>query len=172
MARYDVAVDLGKYVAGIAVFRDTDLVHGSEVRIRRRAADEPHTTTANRMVRALLARAQFVSPFALGGTWHAEKMVDYAGKHARKADLEHLRVVATKLRQQLAPTRLRLYKAQAWKGNVPKAACKTRIEAVLSEVERGRLLSTEWASKEVVDAIGIGLFGSGRVRRGVVPIPR
>jgi len=48
-----------------------------------------------------------------------------------------------------------------WKGSVPKKIHQRRIEAVLSEEERGRLKDNHNAK----DAAGIGLYHLGRLRR-------
>lgn len=156
-----VSVDLGTWVSGLAIFDRGRLVYGDEVRITRKNNGD---SNARRMAVALLARVTSVYPPACSGRWCAEKMVDYRGKGARKRDLAHLRLVVRQL-DDLLPCRMRLYRAQEWKGGVPKVVTALRAGRLLTRPERD-VVATTWASKEVVDAVALGLYAIGRAGRG------
>ncbi len=54
-----------------------------------------------------------------------------------------------------------------WKGNVPKAVHQKRIQAALTPSEMLRI--SEEGSHDMWDAIGVGLFATGRTGRGATP---
>lgn len=146
------AVDLGKRVAGLAVFDEAGtLVWAGEV-------EEPNGREYE-MARRLVETARRVAPEG-AVEWVAEAMVFRSGKNARARDLRHLAAVAVRL-----PAPRKLYRAEEWKGNVPKVICETRILGALTDEEYG---AVERWTKESADAIGIGLFHTRRLGRGMV----
>lgn len=159
--RHTVAIDLGKWVSGVAVFdAEGVLVRAREVTIRR------WPRAAGHMAACLLIDVLLVPE---GADVVFEKMRDYKGKAARSRDLAHLRDVAKALRGQVRAfgrgrVRVVEYTAHAWKGNVPKTVTEGRILRELTHDEaRGIVPRT----KETFDAIGIGLFHIGRLGRGM-----
>ncbi len=145
------AVDIGKRVSGLAIFVDGVLTWSDEVQTK------PHL-----MARNLLRTADLDSP----GLWVSEKIRDYRGKGARAADLEQLReterALATLVRD--AGHRYREIPAHTWKGSLPKPVCHRRTVGLLSISER---LCIRASTKETLDAIGIGLYMTGRALRGM-----
>lgn len=109
------------------------------------------------------------------GTVVVEMPRAYPGSPVRVNDLIDLAAagmaVASKLSAPGANVR-QIYPAE-WKAQVPKKICQKRIDRVLSIEERARMVSCMIAVKPSLrhnlwDAIGIGLFALGRVKRGCV----
>lgn len=147
-----VAVDFGKRVSGLAVLTQTgELLEAREVHV---PSGRPRAMAA-----ALFAAGP--DPDARA-RWVGERMQDREGKSARAGDLETLRDVAREL--QALTGRLALVAPSAWKGNVPKRITSSRIlrELAVEEIDRIAELT-----KETLDAIGIGLWVSGRLGRGM-----
>jgi len=156
------AVDLGKWVSGLAVFVDDRLAWAGEVRITRRLS-RPSANLAIRMAAALWGEA---SAWPLEGLWVAERMRDYAGKGGRSADLQHLREVSQRLSEVVREhgARFRDIPAERWKGMLPKDVCHRRTLRFLDDDEQSNIVLS---SKESLDAIGIGLHTLGRAGRGM-----
>jgi len=153
-----IAIDIGKRVSGVATFaEDGELICAVEIHAPPGA----------------MARALASAPPAdrRGDQWVAERMVDYQSKGARAAALGGLRLQLEQLRRLIHPAKLRLVRASAWKGNVPKDVCFQRIAQELARHERARVYpwpaSAGGEGKEAVDAVGIGLFVLGRLGRGM-----
>lgn len=147
-----IAVDVGKRVSGIAVFRDRFLLIAQEVH-----------ATPSQMADALLFAAL---PWADEGLWVAEKMMDYAGKAGRAADLEQLRETERMLADLVRDRgcKFRLEPAHRWKGGTPKEVCHRRV---LKHLHASEVAVIREQTKETLDAIGIGLYVTKRLGRGM-----
>lgn len=157
-----VTVDLGLRVSGIALWADGEMTAAYEVRVS--------TGRPRDMARALWRHGARFAP--RGALWVAERMKDYRGKGARKKALRRLRQVSTGLADLMKGTGhcLKLYTAAEWKGSTPKPICHARIWPELTAAERVMVVP---ASKETLDAVGIGLFELARLGRGMTrPRPR
>lgn len=71
----------------------------------------------------------------------------------------------------LRPRRLVTWTATAWKGGVPKDTHHVRIRHALEPaetavLERAIKAAPRTHAKEILDAVGIGLYGLGRTHRG------
>lgn len=71
----------------------------------------------------------------------------------------------------LRPRRLVTWTATAWKGSVPKETHHVRIRHALEPAETAILdraikAAPRTNAKEILDAVGIGLYGLGRTHRG------
>lgn len=167
-----VAIDVGKWVSGIALFDGEELGHAFEVKITPLARRSLTDHQAVDAMARLLVRNAYSTVAEFQTVWVAEKMVDYDGKGARERDLEHLRKVLNRTEELLATqcnpnmSFLRV-KAHTWKGNVPKNVTAHRVRGILSEEEFGRI--RPW-TKETWDAVGIGLYQVGRAGRGSAPV--
>jgi hypothetical protein len=101
-----------------------------------------------------------------------EKPVVYPGAKGLKTnpnDLLDLAMCAGAFYGMLVSrgARLRLVEPAEWKAQVPKEITRERIKAILtpqeiSRIRKGGEMHNVW------DAIGIGLFASGRAKRGMV----
>lgn len=166
-----VAVDIGKWVSGVAIFGPADspgpdprLLHATEVKLERVAGK----LDPDRMARALYDHVWRTLRHEPQVTWVAEEMVDYPGKGAREDDLEHLRESVEALRLMLfGHERFLTRRAAAWKGGTSKAVTEYRVREILTTEEFA--LVKPW-TKETWDAIGLGLVQTGRASRGVVPV--
>lgn len=156
-----IAIDLGKWVSGLAHFYRGRLVEAYEVRIRR------GSFPALRMGQALLS-AGLRHCDEDGALWVSERMRDYPGKGARTENLEELRRVWEWLIEHFrkTPHDFRNIPAAEWKGNVPKAVTRTRIRDILFRAER---VAVRPKTKETYDAVGLGLVVMGRAKRGLEP---
>lgn len=148
-----IAVDLGKWTSGVAVFDQSNrLVRAFEITIPR------GPNPAGRMAEAIITEVGIEHPFVV------EKMKDYEGKAGRAGDLEQLREVPKELRARGARVHERT--AASWKGNVPKHVTHARALDLLDEVEVENI--DDAGDKEIMDAVALGLVFLGRARRGVV----
>lgn len=163
-----VAVDLGKRVSGLAVFRRSgELVRAMEVRCA--------SATPDGMASVLVGAALGLGVALPDSRWHVEKMLDYSGKGRRREDLQHLRDITVSLVDDHS-LRVTEHAAHRWKGGITKRVTRLRVwgrrealprqPGLLTPSER---LRVDPVSKETIDAIGLGLFVLGRARRGMLP---
>lgn len=156
---YLVSIDLGAKVCGIAVFQSLS----SDLQM----ADEVKSPSGSPLDMAWALWRYLLDNDIRGDLgFVAEKMMDREGKAARSRRLQGLRDVWGELKN-LTPGRARfvLRKAEEWKAQVPKRIIGDRVEGLLTEAERSRCVV--W-TKEVYDAVGIGLVELGRCGRGCV----
>lgn len=172
-ADFLVAVDIGKWVSGLAVFdQEGTLLAAWEARVARppgRRDPDPRlmAVTLYTTTWSVLHSLGIDEPCKV--LWVVEKMVDYDGKGGREEDLEHLRksvAEMVELARQHPNMAMDEVRAHAWKGNVPKRVTEHRVRGILTDKEFESIVI--W-TKETWDAIGIGLFRVGRAGRGSVP---
>lgn len=163
-----VTIDIGKRVSGVAMWADSELMDAREIT----SPGELHMAeTIVGYARPWLRRDEVV--------WVIEAMVDYEAKGARAKDLECLRRITDRLRDEFAELpglhRLKRVRAHAWKGGVPKAVTARRAWNALTDPERRRIPVPPSKSKvlfgtlsqESGDAVGLGLTHLRRLGRGL-----
>jgi hypothetical protein len=161
-----VTVDTGKRKAGLALWRvtgdDAQLLDAELVVVKGRWA-------AARMAVALLATAQGLIEGRAAAEapviWMVEKPRKLKNMQAAHKDLDALLAVLEDLAPRVKAATGRVPKPvwpSKWKGQVPKAAHHPRITR---ELRPGEPTSEQ---KDVLDAIGIGLWATGRTGRGGV----
>lgn len=98
-----------------------------------------------------------------------ETPVKYATRRSTHKDVERMLVVVRELKSAYPPASWREVSPFAWKGNTPKGIQAARILSALSKEEHD---AVTWPKKSlrhnVIDAIGIGLWHTGRLGRGSV----
>ncbi len=162
-----VGLDLGKWKMGIAAVDGDDAIAGV---VRVPAGTWEQTSGIN----AILAGLQGLR--ARGWSLHhahvhVEQPVHYGGaKAALQKDAELLEKLADRLLSELRPLgyEVRLYRPHAWKGNVPKPVHHRRIRRALSRGALDALEARDYgnAQADVWDAVGLALFGAGKLGRG------
>lgn len=150
------ALDPGVRACGLSVWVDGRLIRAELVRV-----DTTRWQPAI-MAGAVVAAASIDA--GLPEAWLVESPRSYPGREDREENLEGLRKVIAALRRIARPGVVRTVAPSAWKGNVPKVVHATRIFGALGQAE-ARIVP---ADHNVVDAVGLGLYGLGRVRRGGV----
>lgn len=95
----------------------------------------------------------------------AEWPQDYAQGRDAHEDLSTLREMVEGV-ETATGVKARRILPRAWKGNVPKIVCAQRVVAALGLHEALALLDR---GEDTYDAVGVGLFHLGRVKRGVIP---
>lgn len=93
------------------------------------------------------------------------------GSKTPPADLLRVEGTGHLLTGWLRPRRLVTWTASAWKGSVPKDIHHPRIRHALGPdetaiLERAIKAAPKTNAKEILDAVGIGLYGLGRTQRG------
>jgi len=98
-----------------------------------------------------------------------ETPVKYATRRSTHRDVERMLVVVRALRAAYPPSSWFEVSPFGWKGNTPKGIQAARIISALSKDEHD---AVTWPKKSlrhnVIDAIGIGLWHTGRLGRGSV----
>lgn len=156
-----VAVDPGKLVAGVALFDDKELAAAWLVE------GNHHFDTAERILDSVLDRV----PRPLITRVVIEKMQIYLGERVNKNDLIDVAIMtgatgeAFRLRL-MNPLVIELPHPRKWKGQVPKDVMVKRVIKTLSgeEHQRVRVPSQKKLAHNVWDAVGIGLWASGRLK--------
>jgi hypothetical protein len=141
-----VTVDLGKRKAGAATFEDRTLQRASVVR---------EDGGPQAMAKALFSWAKAPE----GTVWVVEVPQKYRGRGVKHKDLDALLEVLDALEALVGPA-VR-YTPWQWKGNVPKAVMKDRLQ------DQGLL--PDWAlalGHDALDAIGLGFFYLGLTGKG------
>jgi hypothetical protein len=89
----------------------------------------------------------------------------YSTQRAMHGGVESLDDVIYEIRARARTRVLASYKPRVWKGNVPKAIHHVRLANALTNTERNLAANLD---HNAWDAIGIGLYATGRTRRGGV----
>lgn len=152
-----IAVDLGKTKVGVSVFW-VGLEGAALVRAFTLAAERGSTPKQV----ALLVRAEIFTPL-FPAVWVCEWPKKYDYKRKQHKDLDSLHEVGYAL-AQLHGGWAEMYLPGEWKGNVPKTPHHKRIERALTPDERA--LMPPKSDHDAWDAVGIGLFATGRTKRG------
>ena len=104
-----------------------------------------------------------------------EQPMIYPGGHERPNDLITLAISAGRtagvLQTRHSACEVRWILPRAWKGTIAKEICTARIEARLAPEETAIVLRTGLPRSkvhDVLDAVGLGLFATGRARTGMV----
>lgn len=146
-----VSIDVGRRCPGVALWRDRRLVDGAAL---------PNAGGSRAVLAWVLERVPPGTPWH----WVAERPQHYALDLAHSSGVDALRTELTILQFVRSPEAL--YTPNDWKGQVPKAITASRLRTRLAHV-------ADWypssdAASDVHDAIGIGAFHLGYVRRGCV----
>lgn len=144
-----VALDPALARCGIAVYRSGRLVMATTL----------SAETQERALEQLSALLALFEPETLA----VEVPQDYADSHATHRSLEGLRGMVAHAARQCRRARVKRYTPNAWKANVPKRVCEKRIRLALTPSEQATVLG---AKDDTWDAVGVGLFCLGRLRRG------
>lgn len=160
-----VALDPGKWKMGLAVTNDGVLVQAKAVWVFHRSTwDE--TAAVNAVLRMAPAYAT---------RWDIERPQVYHGnaKSSVQEDVALLSKLVDRLVRELKPlgAEIHVHAPYAWKRSVPKEIHRRRLRAVLSPVERSLVEPSGTnphgkALPDVWDAVGLALFGAGRVGVG------
>lgn len=151
MKDYLYAVDPGKKQSAVAVFYDGEFV----------GVWFASSATVNAQAEQL-------------GTVVMERPRSYPGSPVRQNDLLDLTAAGMAVAARLARPReaVGMVDPQSWKGQVPKAITKPRIEAKLTQAERMRLAvclkESRGEKHNLYDAIGLALFALKRAKRGCI----
>ena len=169
-----VTVDTGKRKAGIALWRvlDCDGCWESRLTAVELVRTRQRSWHAQMMVDELVSAVEVLLAEAGAGdddlvVWLVEKPRKLKNKQVAHRDLEDLLEVVKRLKPPVQRATGRAPKPvfpSKWKGGVPKPAHQPRI---LRAIRPGEPRSTQ---KDVVDAIGIGLWATGRTGRGGVRV--
>ena len=160
-----VAVDPGKRVCGISIWgcgpQMSILLLACSIRPKGGLASLPKQTEALWKSCASGdwegAPAKFVFEVP---RYYAKKRVTFRGEDALFSVLDAYRNYGVKTHKHYYPSQ--------WKGNVPKPVHERRIKAALLEEEL-RVVDRK-GTHDMWDAIGIGLFATGRTGRAAVQI--
>lgn len=156
---YDVSIDPGASVCGWALWQSgSGIFLGAGIWDRRRDLSAPSgLLSASRVIRRVYLELMEVrtGPRSLGNA----------------ADLIKVQLTGGFLAGLCRPLEIVELPPSKWKGTVPKEIHHKRIEASLSPEERVRAADDVGAVPkkhhgEVLDAIGLGLYGLGRLARG------
>ena len=90
----------------------------------------------------------------------------YSIQRKKLHGVDALENVIDELRERLRKCLVAAFKPRIWKGNVPKKVHHRRLRSVLTPDELKAVAAN--ADHNVWDAIGLGLFATGRTRRGGV----
>lgn len=106
---------------------------------------------------------------------YLESMTAVAGRATTAQDLIDVQTVGCLTAAELLPARIDLLPPAEWKGSTPKAIHYRRLIPALSRTERDTvrqaLISTpKDHHKEILDAVGILLYGLGRIERTGAPV--
>jgi len=158
-----VSIDPGTRNLGWAAFVGPDLVACGCSRTKERDVDAQAQDHV-RQVRAGCGRIHTVQVVV-------ERMVHHSGRGASVPnDLLDVQYVGAVVAGAIGRYALS-YRASDWKGTIPKAVHHPRIRAALTDAEEAivaaALDSTPKTNhKEILDAIGIGLYHVKRTRKG------
>lgn len=154
-------IDPGTRVLGAALFHGTELVMAQASRSRHRVlneriADHVANLTCYRADRAVIEHMQ------------------YRPTASTPQDLIDVQAVGCAVGGVLAGA-VSLVRPSTWKGNLPKPIHHARLVQALTPeeqerlgvelVDRARSRTTRGADKEVLDAVGIGLYLTGRINK-------
>jgi hypothetical protein len=157
-----VAVDLGKTKVGVALF----LKEGEQYSfLSAKTIRAPQGAEAYK-VALLVYDAAAQACISAGRTamgWVCEWPQKYDDKRKYHEDLDSLHAVGHAL-ASLHDGWLEAYRPGAWKGNVPKAAHHRRLRRALTKEEMKK--APPEREHDSWDAVGIGLFATGRTQRG------
>lgn len=167
-----LAIDLGVRYVAAAAFREKRLVAASLVAPGSVAEGRWTPRVPEVVAEAAIGWALGVLRLGVGPVLAIEVPQDYAGRSAPARDLARMRLVRDELHRSRArrwpavvPGATREPTPGAWKGNVPKHVHEARILGALDARERRILAGRD---HNVVDAVGLGLFCTGRLLRGGV----
>ena len=157
-----VAVDPGVRKGGLAIYIDGLLVRAETIQASTPSAWAVKNVDSVAKVLRGIEDANV--------EWVVEKMVKRAGKDAKFRDLERVERAVEALRDLVRKTssvrgRFTRLKPESWKAMTPKPVCHARAKRLLSDTE---CLSIVDNGHDALDAIGIGLFYTGRAKRGMV----
>ena len=161
------AVDLGKHKLGVA----TAIVRHGEVRVLdARTLQHPKKGQASPSEVASMVHVWAAGQGlpAIPQVWVCEWPQKYRSRRHTHENLEDLYAVGSAIRNGLPHSQWdERWKPHEWKGNVPKAPHRKRLEAELTRVERKTILYRP-LGHDAWDAVGILLFATGRTKRGGV----
>lgn len=153
------AVDLGKRKCGLALFFVNDQGHARLLAAETtRQEDGDPEAMAQALVDAIPALPVLVPVF-----WVVEWPQKYEHLRARHENLEELHAVGYALKRRVPV--VAEYRPAEWKGNVPKAAHHKRLQRELAPMD-ATLPPPGDDTHDMWDAVGIGLYATGRTRRG------
>jgi hypothetical protein len=173
-----IAIDPGIWALGWAAFRERTLIAAGcpKVRPLRGFTGSPGVGDKRHPNLGEIARVHVHGiRYGLEGTGPrgslsvALEHMQTRGRDARERpnDLIDVQAVGAACAGMLDPFPLRLITAQEWKGSVPKDVHHPRIVRALDPAET-EIATRAWTAagenaKEVLDAIGIGLYATGRI---------
>lgn len=151
---YAVSIDPGKHVCGWALWADRDLVDAGIWAPRAGDLILPPPL-------GIQAQIVYLEAMEIRGTKSKTPPVDLLAVEGAGHLFAGL----------LRPRRLVTWTATTWKGGVPKETHHARIRhafepAETAILERAIKAAPRTNAKEILDAVGIGLYGLGRTTRG------
>lgn len=164
-----VAIDPGTRRAGYASGLVTKDGHLRLLCVR---AIEYHGQMAERQERIV---TDVISITRTSATWVVEMPEIYAHDRAKTKSVHQLTTFCDLLHERLYMQlcRWRTVKPREWKGNVPKSACRQRIHIALGKLPGAREVvenGAGWQDPDSMDALGILLWYTGLVGRGMVAL--
>jgi hypothetical protein len=167
LTSYLVSLDPGIRVSGLAVFRDSVLIHARILKNPTKEARGPTAwwTMAGEAVNAFRnATAWFPGVAPVVFVTEVPQVYRFGNRKVDPDDLIQLAGVGGAVGASLKPAAAHGYYPRQWKGSVDKDVMVRRILGRLSRAERAAIAPCTASLKHnVVDAIGIGLHHLGRL---------
>jgi hypothetical protein len=156
-----LSVDPGLRHCGVALFGDQQLRWAALIKSPEKTVRGPAAWLA--MAKAVLARLlNLPKPDVL--VVEVPQVYSWRGQKGDQADLIELAGVDGALVGTIEHKTGISYLPRQWKGQVPKEVMNARVEAKLSEVEKGRIEACAPSLRHnVLDGVGIGLKYLGRL---------
>ncbi len=166
------AIDPGKRICGLSIWRVAMPGNDSEFHASMLWAGKVESPSGNPADMAYLVateptyrtRLSYVS--TVPTVFVVEVPQKYSIQRKKLHGVDALENVIDELRERLRKCLVAAFKPRIWKGNVPKKVHHRRLRSVLTPDELKAVAAN--ADHNVWDAIGLGLFATGRTRRGGV----
>ena len=165
-----VAIDPGISHCGIAVFdlSSNELLRADWIQVQGRVSPGHKTLSLCREIVPYLLEAEAWDD-SLSAAIELPEVYQTAGQKGRQSDIRDLAVVCGTLAYLFVDrgSKISFYEPKQWKGQVPEIVMNKRIMSKLSTLELGciDIPKNKKNATDVKDAIGVGLYHLGRLRK-------